>query len=103
MGGDYTAKHFRTWGASVIAFETLLAGTGISLRTMLEPVCEALGNTPAIARKSYVHPALIAAAQSGGLDKGLKLPRRTKYLSPVERGLIAFLEDAALSEMSEAA
>ena len=47
-GGDFTAKHFRTWGASVIAFEQLLKkaeDARISVKTMIEPVAEALGNT----------------------------------------------------------
>ena len=59
-GGDFTAKHFRTWGASVIAFEQLLAsdeGERSALKTVIEPVAEALGNTVAMSRKSYVHPA----------------------------------------------
>lgn len=105
MGDSFTAKHFRTWGASVVAFDTLLAAADkrISLKTMIEPVCEALGNTPAIARKSYVHPSLIEAAQNGGLPQGLKLPRRTKYLSGVERGLIEFLEQVSTCERAEAA
>ena len=57
--GEFTAKHFRTWGASVIAFEKLLEleeAKRISVNTMIEPVAEALGNTVAISRKSYVHP-----------------------------------------------
>ena len=61
-GGDFTAKHFRTWGASVIAFEQLLKkddGQRISVATVVEPVAEALGNTPAMSRKTYVHPLLI--------------------------------------------
>jgi len=70
---------------------------------LIAPVCEALGNTPAIARKSYIHPALIEAAQGSGLPGGLKLPRRTKYLSAVERGLIEFLEAATPSEQAKAA
>jgi DNA topoisomerase-1 len=51
-GGDFTAKHFRTWGASVIAFDQLLARgeERISVKTMIEPVAEALGNTVAISR-----------------------------------------------------
>jgi DNA topoisomerase-1 len=104
MGDAFSAKHFRTWGASVVAFEALLAAKGpISLKTMIAPVCEALGNTPAIARKSYVHPALIEIAQQGGVPKGLKLPRRTKYLSGIERGLIGFLEEVATCETAKAA
>lgn len=95
MGGDYSAKHFRTWGASVMAFEALAtAKHDISLKTMLEPVTEALGNTPAIARKSYVHPRLIALVKEGQAEwrAGLKLPRATPHLSRYERGLIAMLE-----------
>jgi DNA topoisomerase-1 len=100
----FSAKHFRTWGASVIAFETLVqAGGALPLKMLIAPVCEALGNTPAIARKSYIHPAIIEAAQDSGLPGGLKLPRRTKYLSAVERGLIEFLEAAAPSEQAKAA
>jgi len=92
MGEDYSAKHFRTWGASVLAFEALAsADHDISLKTMLEPVTEALGNTPAIARKSYVHPALIEAVKESKGRLGLQCPRPTKYLSSAERGLIAFL------------
>ncbi len=92
MGAPFTAKHFRTWGASVIAYEAL-AGGHISLKEMIAPVAEALGNTPAISRKSYIHPALIALAQEGQDDwrEGLRLPRRTRYLSRGERGLIEFL------------
>ncbi|MFN3520256.1 MAG: DNA topoisomerase IB, partial [Sphingomonas sp.] len=78
MKGDFTAKHFRTWGASVIAFETLAqADKDISLKTLLAPVTEKLGNTPAIARKSYVHPALIALIKDGqeAFRAALHLPR----------------------------
>ncbi|MDB5677231.1 DNA topoisomerase IB [Sphingomonas bacterium] len=97
-GADFTAKHFRTWGASVLAFEALASAEGdIGLKTMLEPVTEALGNTPAIARKSYVHPALIELAKNGQAKfrEKLALPRETRYLDRYERGLIAFLEAGA--------
>ncbi len=96
MGGPFTAKHFRTWGASTIAFETLAAGH-VSLKQLLEPVAQALGNTPAISRKSYVHPALLALCKDGqdAWREGLRLPRQTRYLSRGERGLIAFLDGIA--------
>ena len=35
---------------------------------MIEPVAEALGNTVAMSRKAYVHPALIAAVKDGPRD-----------------------------------
>lgn len=94
-GEDFTAKHFRTWSASAIAFEQICAAgeEGVGLKAMLEPVAEALGNTPAISRKSYVHPALIDAVKDGtGKRLTLQCPRPSKYLSSAERGLIAFLD-----------
>jgi len=95
-GKDFTAKHFRTWGASVIAFKALVDRDrpAATLKTMLAEVSQALGNTPAIARKSYVHPALVALARAGDRETlcDLRLPRATKYLSGAERGLIAFLD-----------
>ena len=95
MGDDYSAKHFRTWGASAIAFKTIRMSdpATLTLKAMLEPVAAALGNTPAISRKSYVHPTLIdviAEGKAGDLAAA-KLPRPTQYLTAVERGLIAFL------------
>lgn len=95
MGADYTAKHFRTWSASTIAFETLAgADQDLTLKLMLEPVTEALGNTPAIARKSYVHPDLLALTKHGQEKFRARtiLPRQTKHLTRAERGLIAFLD-----------
>ena len=105
MGEDYSAKHFRTWGASVLAFEALAsADHDISLKTMLEPVTDALGNTPAIARKSYVHPALIALVKEGQAAlRSTPMPRATQYLSRAERGLIAFLENGAITAPAKAA
>lgn len=93
-GADFTAKHFRTWSASVIAFQQICAAgeEGVGLTAMLEPVAEALGNTPAISRKSYVHPAIVEAVKEAPRRRlALHCPRASKYLSGAERGLIAFL------------
>jgi DNA topoisomerase-1 len=95
-GGDFTAKHFRTWGASVIAFEQLLASGDdrISVKTMIEPVAEALGNTVAISRKSYVHPRLIEAVRDNPVDPlgGIKRPRARRRLSSAETAFLAYLK-----------
>ena len=94
-GGDYTAKHFRTWGASVIAFDQLLSAgeERISLKTMIEPVAEALGNTVTMSRKSYVHPSLIDAVKDRPDDplKGMKRPRARRRLSSAETAFLKFL------------
>ena len=94
--GDFTAKHFRTWGASVIAFDQLLKKSEhsrISIKTVVEPVAEALGNTIAMSRKSYVHPALLAAVKDDSRDPldGMERPRARKRLSSAEVGLLEFL------------
>ena len=95
-GGDFTAKHFRTWGASVIALDQLLKKADdarITVKTVVEPVAEALGNTPAISRKSYVHPKLLEAVKESARDplEGMNRPRSRKRLSSAEVALIEFL------------
>jgi DNA topoisomerase-1 len=95
MGEEFSAKHFRTFHASSLAFEKLASGPGeVRMKDLLDHVADRLGNTPAIARSSYVHPAVMARIE-GQEDwrRGLKLPRQTRWLSRAERGLIAFLED----------
>jgi len=95
MGEDFTAKHFRTWGASALAFEQICGGggEGIGIKALSEPVAEALGNTPSMARNSYIHPALVeeVKAGKGKALAGLQCPIGTKYLSGAERGLLDFL------------
>ena len=96
-GSEFTAKHFRTWGASVIFFEQLLESAEtqrLSLKTVLEPVAEALGNTPAMSRKSYVHPCLIEALQEDARDPlaGMERPRARRRLSSAEAGFLKFLK-----------
>lgn len=101
-GEDFTAKHFRTWSASAIALEHVSAackaGMKPKLTEILAPVAEALGNTPAIARKSYVHPHVLALCDTG--FHLARLPRATRWLSATERALIALLDEigAALSK-----
>jgi DNA topoisomerase-1 len=96
-GGDFTAKHFRTWGASVLFFREMLAkaeGQRLSLKTALEPVARALGNTPAISRKSYVHPLLIEVLQEDSRDPlpGFMPPPPRRRLSTAEAAFLAFLK-----------
>jgi DNA topoisomerase-1 len=95
-GGDFTAKHFRTWGASVIAIEQLLKKADharITVKTVIEPVAEALGNTPAISRKSYVHPKLLEFVKENPRNPlvGMDRPRSRKRLSSPEVALLEFL------------
>lgn len=91
-GEHFTAKHFRTWAASVLAFEALVAAKGDTrLKPVLALVAERLGNTPAVSRKSYVHPLVIKAIIEPPEGMDWRLPRASKYLSGAERGLAQFL------------
>lgn len=94
MGERFTAKSFRTWHASVLAFEALAhAREQVTIKELTARVAEHLGNTPAVTRKSYIHPALFDLVErQSKWRKTLCLPRSTQWLTREERGLIALLE-----------
>lgn len=94
MGERFTAKNFRTWHASVLGFETLRTGDGeIPMKSLLECVATHLGNTPAVTRKSYIHPAVIdLVGRQEDWRRGVKLPRATRWHTREERALIAMLQ-----------
>jgi DNA topoisomerase-1 len=97
-GAHFTAKTFRTWLASVSALAELrklepagsITARKRQLNLALAGVAERLGNTLAICRKSYVHPALFTAF----LQNELPAPARARRsgLSREECDLMAFLE-----------
>lgn len=95
MGERFTAKNFRTWHASVMGFECLRAGEGrMPMKTLLEYVAKKLGNTPAVTRKSYIHPAVLALLDDQeNWRASLHLPRATRWLTCEERGLLELLAD----------
>ena len=63
-GEGMTAKTFRTWNGSLAAFEAAMASERPTIGGMAEAAAERLHNTPAIARNSYVHPAVLALAEA---------------------------------------
>jgi DNA topoisomerase I len=78
-GADITAKDFRTWAGTVLAYRALRAlAPGTDERSARHNVVEAvkltagrLGNTPAVARRSYVHPAILEAYLDGAIGGAL--------------------------------
>ncbi len=110
-GAEFSARDFRTWAGTVLAFRCLRA-SGSDAEAALEaastvaprptsrsPVTSAvgevarwLGNTPAVCRAAYIHPAVLAAYDEGGFATG---GRRQPSLDtavlrpPVKRGLSA--------------
>ena len=79
-GQDFTAKDFRTWAGTVLAamalsvrdpFETKKQARA-NINDAIGTVSKLLGNTPAICRKCYVHPAILQAYLDGNSIEGLK-------------------------------
>lgn len=76
-GEDYTSKDFRTWAGTVLAAELLLvcgpcettAQAKKNVLRAVESVAKRLGNTKAVCRKCYIHPAIFDAYQAGELRK----------------------------------
>lgn len=95
-GGDFSAKDFRTWVGSVAflrASRVLGAESPASLKGILQVVAQTLGNTPAICRKSYVHPLLIDMIRERTLPPLLASPK-PRRLARAERDLLSVLEGA---------
>jgi DNA topoisomerase-1 len=74
VGDDFTAKDFRTWAGTVLAAGALREAASPGSRPnrrdvarAIRQVAERLGNTVAVCRKSYVHPAVIASFMDGTL------------------------------------
>jgi DNA topoisomerase I len=91
---DFTAKDFRTWAGTVLAAVALdemeIDGSGRSARRnvlrAMESVAARLGNTPAICRKSYVHPMVIDAYLDGSLGPGLRRrPTKARHAAGLRR------------------
>jgi DNA topoisomerase I len=79
-GQDFTAKEFRTWAGTVLAamalsvldpFKTKKQARA-NIKEAIGTVSKLLGNTPAICRKCYVHPAILQAYLDGNSIEGLK-------------------------------
>jgi DNA topoisomerase I len=101
-GEDVTAKDFRTWAGThlaaialqeIAAFDTQAAAKSAIVRAV-EQVAKHLGNTAAVCRKCYIHPAIFEGYLDGTLVR--VLAERTKdYLAQNVEGMSA--EEAAVA------
>jgi DNA topoisomerase-1 len=112
-GERFTAKDFRTWHGTVQALEltrlacepgrTAADGSRYSAKDILAAVAKQLGNTPAVCKKAYVHPAVLAlgSALSDGDEAtgalfekigGSSQARPSRGLHAAERRMLAFLK-----------
>jgi DNA topoisomerase-1 len=76
-GEEFTSKDFRTWAGTVLAARALCAAEAAGsqaearrqLNQAVEAVAKKLGNTRAVCRKCYIHPAVIDAYLAGSLQQ----------------------------------
>lgn len=111
---DCTAKTFRTWGASAVAFGHLRHLEPTTRREHDAQRADAvriaaahLHNTPAVCRKSYVHPAILADDRAE-LDEliersGANASRESRWMDADERALLKFLTAAEETREAPAA
>jgi DNA topoisomerase-1 len=104
-GSDFTSKHFRTWGGSVLVLEALHArgklARGASQRertqrhvAAIDVAAQELGNTRAVCRRYYVHPLVLEADGDGRLAQAFAEARKRRSpsgLSVAERALLRLL------------
>jgi DNA topoisomerase I len=101
-GGPFTAKDFRTWAGTLTAAEAFDAMEPTSTKTagnkaiveVVDQVAKALGNTRAVCRKCYIHPAVFDAFLSGVTLSSVKPPRAklAAGLTAAEARLVALLQ-----------
>jgi DNA topoisomerase-1 len=105
-GGDFTAKDFRTWAGTVLAAMALRefekfdsqAQARKNIVEAIEKVARRLGNTPAVCRKSYIHPAVFDAYLDGSMLKTLQrraeaeLIHSLHSLRPEEASVVTLLQ-----------
>jgi DNA topoisomerase-1 len=101
----FTAKDFRTWAGTVLAAIALSqmeevdseAAAKRNVVTALEAVSRMLGNTAAICRKCYIHPAVISRYMDGTLARTLRakadqeISDHLHHLRPEEAAVLALL------------
>jgi DNA topoisomerase I len=101
MGEEFTAKDFRTWGGTLIAAICLAERGSADTETegkrrvagVMRTVGERLGNTPAVARSSYVSPAVVEQYLDGRTIHDFR-PRHLRVVGARDMGLD--LEEQAL-------
>ena len=101
LGSGFTAKDFRTWGGTLTAAIALAEhGPPASategrrvVAAVMRTVAERLGNTPAVARASYVSPAVVEQFLDGRTLEHFR-PRRLRVVGARDVGLD--VEEAAL-------
>jgi DNA topoisomerase-1 len=112
----FTAKDFRTWAGTLLAAMTLRDFEPCDTESQLKKniveaiksVAQRLGNTPAVCRKCYIHPAVLDAYQSGAMTTLLSIPNPSATshphaLRPEESALMHLLQKHIEQQLTLAA
>jgi DNA topoisomerase IB len=95
-GGPFSAKEYRTWNATVIAATALAERQPVEARAARlasRAVAEALGNTPTVARQSYIDPRVFSRYAEGRVVNLYKLPDDAWHArSRIERRVLELLD-----------
>jgi len=96
VGPEMTVKTFRTWGGSAAALEFLAhrddePPTERLLVAAIDHAAHQLGNTRAVCRSAYIHPAVLEAGRSGALSEVWRSARQTARMERHERALLRLL------------
>jgi DNA topoisomerase IB len=107
LGNDFTAKDFRTWGATLHAI-SLLARTPLpepaselafkrKITEVVKQVAAELRNTPAVCRKSYINPAVFDSWRSGSIHEKIDGKLTAASARKAETLVLAFLRQEGRS------
>ena len=99
LGDGFTAKDFRTWGGTLVAARALArhgapeddADAKRALSSAMRKVAAELGNTPAVARASYVSPAVVEHYLAGRTIEDFRPRSRRSGLGADEHALLRML------------
>jgi DNA topoisomerase-1 len=117
LGEEFSAKDFRTWGGTLVAAielaergeEETATAQKRAVAAVMRSVGERLGNTPAVARSSYVSPAVVEQYLDGRTiddfrPRHLRVVRaRNSGLEPEEQALLSLLRSWRIRRAREAA
>jgi len=104
-GQEFTAKDFRTWAGTVLAAEALKefqkfdskAQAKKNIVSAVESVAKKLGNTRAVCKKCYIHPAILDSYLDGSLvhtlsQRSAELEKKIASLRPEEAAVLVLLQ-----------
>jgi DNA topoisomerase I len=104
-GEDYTSKDFRTWAGTVLAADMLRAFDAFgsdseakkNIVRAVESVAQRLGNTKAVCRKCYIHPAILDAYVDRTMlktvaDRARRAARKPNDLTAAEAAVLGLLQ-----------